>query len=263
MSERRPHPAGPGDQDRVAGQARFFAEPVHRSLREVAARGCSPGARAAARGNGGFEEPYEPAVQLTAGAGVTNRLTHLVQDLVLADDRALQAGGDPNQVAGRAGPRLNLQTRVELWGCPESVELHPMAGVEQNPIRMGGDPLPNRAREVVTVVGVGSVGLDNHHPRALEGDRSEPTGSREPGVPSGNGLDLGADTCGNFVLAPSVESVVHLHLSLKLLVVTIAVELAEPERDRLESRRFGRAIESRFDVGAVHDFAQTTQGRIA
>src|SRR5260370_10887706 len=63
---------------------------------------------------------------------------------------------------------MDLQTRVQIWGCPESIELNPMTGIEQNPVRMGGDPFSNRARQLVTVAGVGGVGLNGHHPWLLD-----------------------------------------------------------------------------------------------
>src|SRR6266700_71496 len=57
----------------------------------------------------------------------------------------------------------------------------------------------------------------------------------------------------DLIEAPGVERVIHRGLSLQLLVVPLAVQLAEPERDRLQARRFCSAIEIRFDVGAMHD----------
>lgn len=45
-------------------------------------------------------------------------------------------------------------------------------------------------------------------------------------------------------------------------MIPLTVLFAEPQRDRLEARRFRSVIEIRFDVGTVHDFTKTTQGTI-
>src|SRR5712692_10380477 len=113
----------------MPNKAGFLAQPGDRPLREVAAGGRAPGARTPAGGDGGFEQAQEPAVKRAARAGVADRLPHLVQDLVFADDRAFQAGRDSDQVADRAFTGDDLEARVQLWRCPESVELHSMARI--------------------------------------------------------------------------------------------------------------------------------------
>jgi hypothetical protein len=87
-----------------------------------------------------------------------------VEDLVLTDDRALQSGGDPDQMPYRLLTRFNLEASVHVWHGAEPVQLHAMAGAEQDPVRVTANPRLHRLREPLALICAHSVGMNGHHP---------------------------------------------------------------------------------------------------
>ena len=157
-STRRPR-TGPVDGD----------DPVQRDVRERARRALAPRPRLAAEVERELEQPLEDRVEAgRAGvvaadvdraaigardAAVREALAELVQDLVLADDDAVEPGGDREHVAGgsRARPaggrpraaRAARRGPRSLGDVLRDVQLDPVAGAEQDRPRI---PRPRRRR---------------------------------------------------------------------------------------------------------------------
>jgi len=90
-----------------------------------------------------------------------------VEDFVFADDRALHAGGDADQVPHRAVTRFEVETIIDVGDGAESVELDAVAGAQQDPVGMSRHSGLQRARETIAFAGAGRAGLNRHDPWLL------------------------------------------------------------------------------------------------
>ena len=137
MGQSRAHPPGAGDEDLLTGERRTLVEPADRAVGETGPLGGAAGTRPAPGGDGDLEQAVQPSVARSAGGRAPVRFADLVQHLVLADDGALQPGGDAEQVEDCLLALTQPQVRRDLGDLAEAVQLDPVAGVEHDP---GGGP---------------------------------------------------------------------------------------------------------------------------
>src|SRR6266851_1451125 len=158
------HPASAYDQNGLARQRRFLLEPRHRLLGQVAAGCGAPCAGAAARRDRGLEHSLEPAVQRPRSACPLQRVADLVEDLVLADDRALQAGCDTHQVPHRPLTFVDPAENLDFRHRAKPIYLHPVAGAEEDPLPISGHLVLYCTCQSRPFVRVRPVGLQRHDP---------------------------------------------------------------------------------------------------
>jgi len=98
VGEGGPHPTGTGNQDRPAAQRNTRLKPVDSASGEARAGGGAAGSGTPTGGDRDLEEAVQAAVEPRVGGRHPECVSDLVEDLVLADQCALEAGGHPQQV---------------------------------------------------------------------------------------------------------------------------------------------------------------------
>ncbi len=121
-----------------SGSSGPLFHPLERDVGQRSGRPAEPAAGAPARLEGDLEEAIQGRVERMVGAVPGEGLAELVEDLVLAEHRAVQSAGDRHEVPCRLDPVETLRSRRRLGKLPftealeSPVQLDPMAGVDDD-----------------------------------------------------------------------------------------------------------------------------------